>query len=848
MGSNMAEQHPVGFQWVMEAKERGAKVIHVDPRFTRTSAMADVHAPIRPGSDIAFLGGIINYILTNGREFTDYVRTYTNARVIIKDEFRDTDELDGLFSGFDPEAKAYDITSWGYKGTQGELPGGKREQTADVSGDQAHGAHGMKLERGEPPEDDWTLQHPNCVFQILRRHYARYTPDVVEQTCGVSRERFIRIAETLCANSGRERTGAICYAVGWTQHSHGVQNIRAASIIQLLLGNIGRPGGGVMALRGHANIQGSTDIPTLYDILPGYIPQPHPEAKDVDEFVDLNSPDTGAWGDMKSYMVSLLRAWWGDAATADNSWAFDHLPRIDGDHSHYHMTLSMVAGATKGFIVLGQNPVVGSANAPLQRKGLANLDWLVVRDTGEIETAAFWYDSPEIEAGQTRPEEIGTEVFFLPAAAHTEKDGSFTNTQRLLQFHFKAVEPPEDCRSELWFMYHLGRRIRERLAGSTDPKDRPILDLTWDYPVQGPKAEPEADAVLQEINGRHADGSFVAKYQDLADDGSTSCGSWIHAGIYADGVNQAARKKPHTQQNWIAPEWGWAWPGDRRMLYSRASADPDGKPWSERKKYAWWDAGEGKWVTLGDQVDFIGDRPPDYVPGANATAMDAIRGDAPFIVHPDGLGWLFAPQGLVDGPLPTHYEPHESPVRNPLYGQQANPTRDVPDHPGNPTNPSAGHPGSEAFPYALTTYRVTEHHTTGAMSRTVEYLNELQPEMFCEVSPQLAAERGLEHRGWATIVTSRSAVEARVLVTDRIQPLVAGGRVVHQVGLPYHWGRKGLSPSDGANELLAIVMDNNVHISEYKAATCDIRPGRRPRGRALTALIAEYRARAESGR
>jgi formate dehydrogenase major subunit len=481
MGSNMAEQHPVGFQWVIEAKERGAQVIHVDPRFTRTSAMADVHAPIRPGTDIAFLGGIINYILSGDRQFTEYVRAYTNARVIIKDAFQDAEELDGRFSGFIEEDKAYEIDSWGYADTESELPGGTKEQAGDVSGDIAHGAHGMKLEGGEPPVEDWDLEHPNCVFQILKRHYAPYTPEMVEEVCGVPREKFLQIAEILCRNSGRERTGAICYAVGWTQHSHGVQNIRAASIIQLLLGNIGRPGGGILALRGHANIQGSTDIPTLYDVLPGYVPMPHPDSgADVDEYVQLNGPDTGVWGSLKTYIVSMLKAWWGDAATPDNDFCFDYLPRIDGDHSHYPMMLRMVDGLTKGMIVIGQNPVVGSANSSLMREALRNLDWLVVRDTNEIETAAFWYDAPEIEAGETRPQDIGTEVFFLPAAAHTEKDGTFTNTQRLLQWHFKAVEPRDDCRSDLWFAYHLGCRLRERLAGSSLERDRSLLVLTWE--------------------------------------------------------------------------------------------------------------------------------------------------------------------------------------------------------------------------------------------------------------------------------------------------------------------------------------------------------------------------------
>jgi formate dehydrogenase major subunit len=689
------------------------------------------------------------------------------------------------------------------------------------------------------------MQHPRCVLQTLRRHFSRYTPEMVEEVCGVPREQFLKVAEALCENSGRERTSAICYAVGWTQHTTGVQIIRTASIIQLLLGNIGRPGGGILALRGHANIQGSTDIPTLYDILPGYIPMPHPQSHpSLAKFAELNGPHTGVWGDLDAYMTSLLKAWWGDKATQETDYCFDDLPRIDGDHSVYPTMLRMTRRECRGFFAVGQNPVVGSVNSRLQRKALASLDWLVVRDLVETETASFWYDSAEIEAGEIRPDDIGTEVFFLPAAAHTEKDGTFTNTQRLLQWHHKAVEPPGDCRSELHWIYHLGRRIRERLADSTDPKDRPILDLLWDYPLQGPQDEPDAEAVLQEINGRKADGSFVSRYQELKADGSTACGSWIHAGIYKDGVNQTARRKPHTEQNWIAPEWGWAWPANTHVLYNRASAGPDGKPWSERKKYVWWDADEGQWTGLGDHPDFKEDKPPDFEPEADAEGIEAIRGDAPFILHPDGLGWLHAPSGLVDGPMPTHYEPHESPVANAIYAsEQKNPTRQRFADPDNPYHPSDGTPGSEAFPFVLTTYRLTEHHTAGGMSRSVPYLSELQPEPFVEVSPELAAERGLEHAGWATIVTARSAIEARVMVTDRIKPVRVQDRTVHQVGLPYHWGRKGLVTGDSANELLPFVLDLNVHISEYKTLTCDVRPGRRPRGAAMRALVEEYRRR-----
>ncbi|MCW3021152.1 MAG: Formate dehydrogenase [Conexibacter sp.] len=845
MGSNMAEQHPVGFQWVVEAKERGAQVIHVDPRYTRTSAIADRHVALRPGTDIAFLGGIINHILSTGSEFREYVQHFTNAPVILKEEFRDTEQLDGLFSGWQADDGLYKVESWGYRGTEGELTAGKSEQSGDVSGDQAHGAHGMKLPHGEPPEVDIELEHPMCVFQVLKRHFARYTPEEVERICGVPAQRLTAVAQALCDNSGPDRTAAICYAVGWTQHTTGVQTIRAASIIQLLLGNIGRPGGGILALRGHANIQGSTDIPTLYDILPGYIPMPHPESgDDLDRFVDDNGPDTGAWGGLDTYMTSLLKAWFGDAATEDNHFGFGWIPKIDGDHSHYAALTRMIDGRCKGFFAVGQNPVVGSANARMVRKALRSLEWLVVRDLTEVETATFWRsDAPEIEDGELRTEDIATEVFFLPAAAHTEKAGSFTNTQRLLQWRHKALEPPADCRSESWFMYHLGRRIRERLADSPLERDRPLRALTWDYPTEGPQDEPDPEAVLQEINGRHADGSFVAKYQDLKADGSTTCGSWIHAGIYADGVNQAARRKPHTEQNWIAPQWGWAWPSNRRILYNRASAKPDGTPWSERKKYVWWDADARQWTSLGDDPDFVGDRPPDYEPPEDAKGMDAIRGHTPFIVHPDGLGWLFAPSGLVDGPLPTHYEPHESPAANPLYATGVNPTRQLLDDETNPFHRSDGEAGAEAFPFVLTTYRLTEHHTAGGMSRTVAYLSELQPEPFVEVSPELAQLRGLEHAGWATIVTARSAIEARVMVTDRITPLTVDGRVVHQVGLPYHWGPNGLVKGDAANELLAQVLDLNTHISEYKSATCDVRPGRRPRGPARLALVEEYRRR-----
>jgi formate dehydrogenase major subunit len=843
MGSNMAEQHPVGFQYVVEARLRGAKIIHVDPRFTRTSAMSNLHVPIRAGTDIAFLGGVINYILENDRYFEEYVKRYTNAPVIIDENFQDTEDTGGLFSGYDPELGSYDITSWGYSGARMKSAAGKR-QMGGASGEQAHYAQGGDLVGGMPTELDASLQHPRCVFQLLKKHYRRYTPEMVEKTCGCSKEQFLRVAEALCENSGRERTSAICYAVGWTQHTHGVQNIRAASIIQLLLGNIGRPGGGILALRGHASIQGSTDIPTLYNILPGYIPMPHAHAhQNLDTFVERNSAPSGYWGNMEAYTVSLLKAYWGEAATPENDYCFDYLPRLTGDHSIYPAVMGMIDGWCKGFFVMGENPTVGNANGKLHRIALASLDWLVVRDMQETETASFWYDSPEIETGELKTEEIGTEVFFLPAAAHTEKKGTFTNTQRLLQWREKAVEPKGDCRSELWFMYHLGRKVREKLAGSEDRKDRAVLDLTWEYPTEGPHDEPDGEAVLREINGWDENDNALGTYLQLKDDGSTTCGCWIYCGVYADEVNQSARRKPHTEQDWVASEWAWAWPLNRRIIYNRASADPEGKPWSERKKYVWWDEEEGQWTGY-DVPDFAPTKRPDYEPPDDAQAEDAIRGDDPFVMQADGLGWLFVPAGLTDGPLPTHYEPHESPFENPLYEQQSNPARQQFLRDENPYNPSAGERGADVFPYVFTTYRLTEHHTAGGMSRTVEHLSELMPEMFCEVSPELAEIVGLENGGWATIVTMRTAIEARVLVTDRLAPLLVQGKKTYLVGMPYHWGSRGVVTGDSANDLTSLVLDPNVHISEYKAGTCDIRPGRRPRGPALTELVEDYRRRA----
>lgn len=824
-GSNMAEAHPVGFQWVMEAKKRGAKVIHVDPRFTRTSANADRHIPIRSGSDIALLGGVIRYVLENDLWFEEYVKTFTNASTIIREEFVDAEDAEGIFSGYDHETGAYENQSWAYQGDK------------DM------------LQRGLPDRDE-TLQHPRTVFQILKRHYARYTPEMVEATCGIAAEDFEYLVKAITENSGRERTTCFAYALGWTQHQGGPQMIRTAAVLQLLMGNVGRPGSGIMALRGHATIQGSTDIPTLYHILPGYLPMAKVGQDSFAEYARAigKKEQKGFWANADIYAINLLKAWWGDAATAENEWAYHYLPKLTGAHGTYQTLMRMLEGGVDGFFLFGQNPAVGSANGRMQRQGLAKLKWLVVRDFYMIESATFWKDSAEIESGETRTEDIGTEVFFMPAANHTEKAGSFTQTQRMVQWRDKAVDPPGDAISELEFAYELGKRVREKLKDSTDPRDRPILDLTWDYPVDE-HGEPDAEAVLAEINGRHIAGEKAGEplkaFGEMKDDGTTIGGCWIYAGVYADGINQARRRKPGTEQPQAALEWGWAWPANRRILYNRASADAQGKPWSERKKHVWWDEEQGKWTGL-DVPDFPPTKRPDDPGDPSKGGAAALSGTDAFIMQSDGKGWLFAPTGMVDGPLPTHYEGPESNVPNPLYEQQSNPTRVTFTSKDNLSSPGASAPGGEVYPYVFTTYRITEHHTAGGMSRFLPYLAELQPELYCEVSPELAEELGLEPYGWATIISARSAIEAKVLVTERMTPLRIGDRIVHQIGLPFHWarGKEAVVSGDGVNDLIAMNLDANVQIQNSKNNACAIRPGRRPHGAELRALVQEYRDRA----
>jgi formate dehydrogenase major subunit len=822
MGSSMAENHPVAFQWVVAARERGAKIIHVDPRFTRTSAMADIWVPLRAGSDIVFLGGLVNYVLSNNKDFREYVTWYTNASAMLRDDFKDTEDLDGFFSGWNEQEKRYDPETWLYRSAP-------PKDTSETPGHAEMGGGHAKDRGGEAQEIsnfewDVSLQDPKCVFQVLKRHFARYTPEMVEQSCGISKEVFLKTAEAFTSASGPDKTGAICYAVGWTQHSKGVQIIRTAAILQLLLGNIGRPGGGILALRGHASIQGSTDIPTLYDILPGYLPMPFflADANTLQNYIKKHRVRLGVWSNFDAYIISLLKAYYGDAATKDNEFGFDWLPRVTGDHSHFGYWLDMADGKMEGLFVMGQNPAVGAANGRLERTALTRLKWLVVRDMVETETASFWLDSPEVQRGELRTEDIATEVFLFPAAGTAEKAGTFTNTQRLLQFREKAVDPPGDARSDAWFIYHLGRRLKEKAKGDTRARNAGLNALTWDYPVEGKEQEPKIEVVLKEINGwTVADRKQISHMQELKNDGSTACGAWIYCGVYPEeGRNRADERNP---RDLLGHGWGFAWPNDCRIIYNRASADPDGKPWSERKKLIWWDAEKKEWTGLDNadyKKDLAPDTPDDFDTGIGVVGLGGAR---PFTLHPDGVGWIYVPSGLKDGPLPTHYEPLESPVANPLYKQNTDPAANKKNR---PDNLYANSPGDPRFPYVLTTYRLTEHHTAGGMSRTLSHLAELQPELFTEISPELAREAGLQHGGWATISTPRASIEARVLVTRRLRPLWIGGERIHQVGLPYHWGYKGRVKGDVANDLVAINEEPNVRIMETKAMVCNIRSGR----------------------
>ena len=805
--SNWAECHPVSYKWVMKAKERGAKIIHVDPRFTRTSATADIWVPIRSGTNIVYFGGLIRYAIENRKYFHDYVVNYTNASFLVDPAFKTPTDLGGLFTGYDSTKRSYDQSTWKFQ--------------LDAEGN---------------PKQDPTLRDPSTAFQLLRRHYSRYTPEMVEKVCGIQKDLFLKVADIFCSASGPEKTATISYALQLNQSTNGVQQIRALCVLQMLLGNIGRPGGGVVALRGHSNVQGATDFGTLYHMLPGYPPMPlqapHPTLM---EYLEKTTPKGGYWVNNPKFVISLLKAWWGDAATKENDFAYDYVPKREkaDAYSHQHFLIGMLKKQVKGFIVMGQNPAVDSPNAKMARQALRNLEWMVVVDLFESDTAAVWKE-PGID-----PKSSQVEVFFVPAAPAAEKDGSITNTMRLAQWHVRAVEPPGDARSDAAFIVDLGNRMKEQYKGSKSNKDRPILDLVWDYQPEGAKREPKMELVLKEINGYatreiEKDGKVILKkgqpvsgFAALLDDGSTACGNWIYSGIYPeDGKNLSARRGKTTPGDYLSHAWGFAWPANRRILYNRASADPSGKPWSEKKKLIWWDPEapgatpdkKGKWVGM-DVPDFGAFMAPN-APKAKDGPLKGIGGIDAFIMNPHGRGQFFA--SVLDGPFPEHYEPFESPTKNLLSKVDNNPVAKVFDI-GDLNK--LGKP--DQYPYVLTTYRLTEHHAAG-MSRHIPWLSELFAGHFAEIGPEMAKELGIQNGEMITVSTPRAKIKLRAMVTERIQPFIINGKKVYQVGIPWHWGYQGVMPSargDITNDLVASLGDPTTFIQESKALLCNVQKG-----------------------
>ncbi|RME47263.1 MAG: formate dehydrogenase-N subunit alpha, partial [Caldilineae bacterium] len=771
--------HPISFKWVTEAMDRGATLISVDPRFTRTSAKAHLYAPIRPGTDIAFLGGLIKYILDNELYHREYIIEHTNAPFLISPAFS---FADGLFCGYQPGNRRYDKSAWVYQ--------------TDANG---------------IPLQDRTLQDPNTVFQRLRQHYARYTPETVSQVTGTPQEDLLKIYKTFASTGTPDRVATIMYAMGWTQHTYGTQNIRAAAIVQLLLGNIGRAGGGINALRGESNVQGSTDHCLLFHILPGYLKTPRASQQTLQAYLDAYTPSSADpksanwWQHYPKYAVSLLKWLYGDHATPENEFGYGWLPKLDdgGNYSWLSLFEAMYAGRIKGFFAWGQNPAVGGANANLNRKAMENLDWMVAVNLWDTETSSFWR-RPGVD-----PARIKTEVFLLPVATSVEKEGSVTNSGRWAQWRWKAVDPPGEARPDSWIINQLMLRLRALYAADPGPNPAPILNLAWDYGAD----EVDIHKVAREVNGwavrdvTDAEGKVIVpagrqvkNFTQLRDDGSTACANWLYSGSYNEEGNQMARRDntdTHPAGIGLYSNWAWAWPLNRRIIYNRASCDAQGRPFDPQRFTIRWN-GE-KWE---------GDVPDGGWPPGDKYA---------FIMKPEGHARIFGP-GLADGPFPTHYEPWETPVNNLLYPHQnLNPACKIwqsdMDKQGSPNE----------FPIVATTYRLTEHWQSGAMTRNLPWLAEMQPNMFVEMSPELAALKGIHNGETVRVVSARGTIEAVALVTRRIRPLRVNGQIVHQVGLPWHWGYRGLVTGGSANVLTPPIGDANTMIPETKAFLCDVR-------------------------
>ena len=784
IGSNAAENHPASFGYIMKAKDKGAKLISVDPRFTRTSAKADIYAPLRSGTDIAFVGGMIKYVLDDIERNPDnynmtYITEYTNASYLIAPDYKGPAELEGLFSG--------------YAGSLNETDGGKRKY--DKSSWQ------YQMDAQGIPKKDKTLKDPNCAFQHLKKHFARYTPEKVNGICGAPTDTFLEICKTYAATGKTGKAGTIMYAMGTTQHTYGAQNIRAYCILQLLLGNIGVCGGGINALRGESNVQGSTDHCLLFHILPGYLKVPINTDTSLDTYLKRATPTSNDpnsanwWQHTPKYVVSLLKAWYGDAASKGNQFGFHYLPKIEAGKNYSHISLfeAMNSGVIKGLMCWGQNPAVGGPNANLERKAMDKLDWMVVADLWHTETADFW-KRPGADTAN-----IKTEVFLLPALSSYEKEGSVTNSGRWSQWRYKAADGPGDAKEDLWMLTAIALKLKELYAKEDGPNTEAITKLTWDYGAH----HPDVHKVAKEINGYDlTTGKLLPSFGKLKDDGTTTSGNWLYCASYTEDGNMAARRDatPGPFDVGLYPKWAWCWPVNRRIIYNRASVDLNGVPWDKEHPVIWWQ--DGKWV--GDVPD--GGWPP--------MAVDPEKTKHPFIMKPEGHARLFG-SGMAEGPLPEHYEPWEAPIQNPMSKQQNNPAFKIwhPEEQGT----------ANQFPIVCSTYRVSEHWQGGQMTRNCPWLVEMMPEPFVEMSEELAAEKGIVNGEKVIVESARGRVKVVAVVTKRFKPFHLNGRTVHQVGVVWHWGYTGLSTGDSANVLTPHVGDANTMIPEYKAFLVNVR-------------------------
>lgn len=768
MGGNPAENHPISFRWLTKAKEKGGKIVSVDPRFTRTSSKADVYASLRSGTDIAFMGGMINYALENNLIHREYVAEYTNASFIVKKDFEFND---GLFSGYDEATRKYDKTKWAYE--------------TDEEGN---------------PKKDKTLTHPRSVFQLLKKHFSRYGVDSVIAVTGTPKEDYLKVCETFCSTSKIGKSGTIMYAMGTTQHTVGTQNVRAFGIIQLLLGNIGLPGGGINAMRGESNVQGSTDFALLYHLLPGYVGTPTaiPEHATLEGYNKKETPSGGYWSNKPKFLVSMLKAWYGPNATKANEFGYQYLPKGNKNYSHINLFNAMYKGELEGAFLFGTNPVVGGPNAGKEKEALSNLKWMVAVDLWETETSAFWQE----EAGSD-PSKIDTEVFLLPAASSYEKEGSVSNSSRWMQYRWKAIDPKGESLADLEIIHMLVKNIKALYKNERSAAAKQVNALYWNY---GEGHHPDIDLVAKEINGYDlTTGKLLKGFGDLKDDGTTSSGNWIYSGFYPEeGKNRAKNRDNKDTGGGNFLNWAFAWPANRRILYNRASADPSGKPWSDKKAVIWWDESQKKWT--GNDI-------PDFKP---TVAPADPGGTNPFIMINGGVAGVFAPT-LNDGPFPEHYEPFESPVKNTFSSQEINPAVVIIEGEFNLKG------DSKKYPIVGTTYRVSEHWQSGSMTRNQEWLSELSGHMYIEMSEELAKEKGIKNKDKIIVSSARGDITAYAMVTKRFKPHMMNGKKVHQVGMPWHFGYKGIATGDTANRLTPHIGDANTTIPEYKAFLCDIR-------------------------